>query len=645
MMKKWVLFISYFLGVVATLCGQSEESLEYYQDKYPNSDQVFLVKSNSWDISVQGDSLLIRSKVREETIYLKESGLGAINESIYNSSFVKTSNVEAFTKVPNRKKFNRVPVQEYFSNSDIDGSIFYDDSQMTSFVFPGVVIGARAVLKYDKELTDPHFFGSFFFGSWIPLEKAVFEVTADESVALVFNEYNLEGLGLEKSTKRANGRVTYRFELNDVDQIKLYRMNQSFSHVAPNIKARIAHFTDSKGERHQVLETVKDLYHWYSTFIGDKKWSKSNEVQKIVDEVTAGLSNDLDKVKAIFYWVQDNIKYIAFEDGMRGFVPHDGAYVCEKRYGDCKDMASIIVNMLHHAGIDGHYTWIGTRKIPYTYHDLPTPSVDNHMIATYIDPESDKIYYLDATGQHMAFGQPTSMIQGKQALIAIDEETYRIETVPVSESIDNLMSDSSTLVLKNGGIEGEGVATIFGYAKVNNTFKMVNTDERDTEKYIWRLMARGNNKCFIDKYSIANLEDRNTPIRLNYSFRVKEYYKEINGDIYVNLNLDKGLSGYSVDDEVKYAKTNEYKYINNSVTKLMIPDGYKVKRLPDNSSLSNDVYAYKVTYETKDNYILLNRTFELKYLVLEPEQFEDWNSALGSFEKEMRRIIILTAKD
>jgi hypothetical protein len=29
----------------------------------------------------------------------------------------------------------------------------------------------------------------------------------------------------------------------------------------------------------------------------------------------------MDKVKAIFYWVQNNIRYIAFEDGIAGFLP------------------------------------------------------------------------------------------------------------------------------------------------------------------------------------------------------------------------------------------------------------------------------------------------------------------------------------
>ena len=37
------------------------------------------------------------------------------------------------------------------------------------------------------------------------------------------------------------------------------------------------------------------------------------------EEITKGTTGDLDKVRKIFYWMHDNIRYIAFEDGIAGF--------------------------------------------------------------------------------------------------------------------------------------------------------------------------------------------------------------------------------------------------------------------------------------------------------------------------------------
>ena len=82
-----------------------------------------------------------------------------------------------------------------------------------------------------------------------------------------------------------------------------------------------------------------------------------------------------DKARLIFNWVQDNIKYVAFEDGMGGFIPRPAASVCHKRYGDCKDMASIITDMLRYAGIKGNITWVGSDELPYDYTEI----ADGHI--------------------------------------------------------------------------------------------------------------------------------------------------------------------------------------------------------------------------------------------------------------------------
>ena len=46
-----------------------------------------------------------------------------------------------------------------------------------------------------------------------------------------------------------------------------------------------------------------------------------------VKELTATAKTDEEKIKNIYYWVQDNIRYIAFEDGIAGFKPDDSQNV------------------------------------------------------------------------------------------------------------------------------------------------------------------------------------------------------------------------------------------------------------------------------------------------------------------------------
>ena len=72
------------------------------------------------------------------------------------------------------------------------------------------------------------------------------------------------------------------------------------------------------GQSFKYFGHVADQYDWYRSLV--KNVDSNNEVINAkAKELTAGLSTDIDKIKAIFYYVQDNIRYIAFEDGMAGF--------------------------------------------------------------------------------------------------------------------------------------------------------------------------------------------------------------------------------------------------------------------------------------------------------------------------------------
>jgi len=92
--------------------------------------------------------------------------------------------------------------------------------------------------------------------------------------------------------------------------------------------------------------------------------NKTATLKPNVDEQVRGKTTELEKARSIFYWVQDNIRYIAFEDGYAGFVPQTVQDVFKNKYGDCKGMANLVTEMLKLAGLVVHMTWIGTKHLP-----------------------------------------------------------------------------------------------------------------------------------------------------------------------------------------------------------------------------------------------------------------------------------------
>lgn len=630
------------MSLASVLQNNPAKEIEALQKQFPDENAVFTKKYEDYDISIVGDSLVIKVTHFEEMAIIGDNAAPYARDQVYTSSFSQAKNVNANTLTPNKRKWDKIPVTEFRNVSDNDNSVFYDDSEFITFTYPAVKKGTKTSLSYEVDITDPHFLGSGFFESYAPILDARFTFTMDESVKLKFKFFNIEESEITKKVENKNGRTIMSFRMKNVPKVEFEPSTPSYNYLAAHMSSMIESYQTASGEEIKILGDTDLLYDWYWTFIDGLKESQSDQIDELLKGIISPTDDELTKVKKIYYWVQDNIKYIAFEDGMRGFIPHNGDYVCTKRYGDCKDMASIIVNMLNHAGIEAHYTWIGSRKLPYKYTELPTASVDNHMIATYI--KDGKYYFLDATGQYQPFGLPTSMIQGKQALIAFNKDKYEIKEVPVIRKEDNVMKDEFSYSLKDGGIKGSGKVTLTGYAKVFNSFRMINSSKQKTDDYIDRLMEKGSNKSFIDQYEIQGLDNLDAPITMDYDFRVEDYYREINGSIYFNMNLDKAFSNAQLEEDRKYPKELDYKYINQSISTLDIPEGYEVSFLPKNSEVDGKVFGYSMNYRQEEGKVILDRTFYLDYLLMQPEDFANWNAAIDKFTKDNKQIVILKKK-
>lgn len=635
--------LALLIGLLTTVSATDpQKEIEQLRERYPDETVVFTKKYEDYDIQKVGDSLVIRVKHMEEMAFLGDNVAPYTKDQVYTSSFSTAKNVVAKTLLPAKRKWEEVLVEEFRTVADGDNSVFFDDSEYISFTYPAVKKNTKTQLTYESHINDPHFLGSDFFASYAPVIDAKFTFTFDSDVKLRFKFFNVDEANIIKEEKTQGGRTTLTFQMKDVSKIEFEAGSPSYNYLAAHMSSMIESYTNSKGETVRILGEPEDLYKWYWTFIEGLKESPSEQIDELLAGIISPDDDELTKVKKIYYWVQDNVKYIAFEDGMRGFIPHDGDYVCTKRYGDCKDMASVIVNMLGHAGIEAHYTWIGSRKLPYRYTELPTASVDNHMIATYI--KDGQYYFLDATGQYQPFGLPTSMIQGKEALIGFNKDKYEIREVPVIDKETNLIEDIFDYSITDGNIVGQGKVSLSGYAKVFNSFRMINSSKKATDEYINKLLERGNNKFFSEDYSIDGLDDLDAPVTVDYSFRVEDYYREINGSVYFNMNLNKAITLVNLEEDRKHAKESEYKYVKRSLSTLNIPEGYEVSTIPKNTEFDGGVFGYTMSYTQEGNTLKLDRTYYLDYLLMQPEDFENWNQAIEKFTKDNKQIVILKKK-
>ncbi|MBD2770466.1 DUF3857 domain-containing protein [Hymenobacter sp. BT664] len=612
--------------------------------QYPGEKAVYLEMRQDLTVEIRNDSVQVLARHHADMLHLDEQSATYANDRVYSSHFNRLQKLEARTLVPNGEKFKTLRVSEFKDKFEMQAGVFFDDTRSTSFSFPAITPGARTVTDYTVRHVDARFVMPFFVGSYVPVRHAELTITAPKGVRIGYKIFHADPATIAYTKEEKGGQVIYRWTANNLPSPPRDNDAPEASYYLPHIVFFVQEATVN-GQPRKLLAGVPELYTMYADFVRRIDRQPSPGLQHRVDSLVAGAQTEEEKVRRVYYWVQDNIKYIAFEQGLRGFIPHDAGLVYARRYGDCKDMANLTNEMLHLAGVKNAYlTWVGTRDLPYKYAELATPGVDNHMIATY-EPTPGQYVFLDATSKHTPYGMPSAMIQGKEGLLGLDPQSSRVVDIPAVDKARSGRDDRSVLTLDGTVLRGTGKLSLAGYSKVDQSYGLDGLDRTDEPKYVKALLERGNNKFFVDHYSIANLDVRDQPLSISYDYRLQDYVQQVDDEVYVNLSLERPYATDRIDVATrKLPRYNEFAHTDHTRTELVVPAGYEVSYLPPSAQAQGEALGFKVSYERQGNKIIQDRELYVNYLLLQPAQFGDWNSVVTKLGNAYREVVILKKK-
>jgi len=624
-----------------SLVGQVDD-FQKLKEQYPKQPLVVLNKRSELEVSYKKQKLQINESVSQDIMYLDNNARSYHDGSVYYSSFRCIEKINAFSKVPKQGKpgkFRKHKVKMFTAVNVASAGIFYDDQEELGFNYVGLTKGAKTHLAYKVSVSDPKFLGRNFFSYGNPTLKSVVSIKIPENVEIGYELINVDTNLVKYSVLKKGKYTTHTWTGTKLKGHKRFSNGIDMSYYAPHI---VIFFKSVQHENsiEYILPDTKALYSWYSSIVKDVNAVKSEVLKEITDSLLVGVDGTEDKAKEIYYWVQDNIKYVAFEDGMGGFVPRDASLVCQRRFGDCKDMSSIIVEMLEHAGIDGNLTWIGTRSLPYKYSQIHTPSVDNHMIASYV--HDGKVVFLDAVGSYTPYGFTTSMIQGKEALLGINDTVFRVEEVPVVPKEKNAKTDVIELTLDGNKLKGKGEIIALGYSKLGFVYPLINLNDEKRKDKLVGVLEKGNNKFLIEKAVFNGLEDRDKDLNLNYSFTVGNYVNSHGDEFYINLHLDKSLRGEDLDlikregIAVKFDQTT----LDTIRVSFEIPKGYKLDHLPADELYKGEQFGFQVRYRKTATTVSMEAVYFNNLLMMGDTYFEKWNQMIAKLNSVYQENIV-----
>lgn len=553
----------------------------------------------------------------------------------YHNRFIKLNSFYRHDKY--MKRYNQTG-KSGFDKSVTDDNIFFDDSRVQLYSFRFLERGKMAKVTWEQEFTDAKYLTRSFFNEHFPIADKVVEFEVPEWLDISFIEKNFGKFKITKGKESTGKNIVYSFKVKDVPAIKSEPKDLGVAYTEPHIIIQIKSF-ENEGQKVRHFQNTGDLYNWYMQLY--RMANNDNSVLKSqVARLVEGKKTDEEKIKAIYYWVQDNIRYIAYEDGYAGYIPAKVQDVFAEKYGDCKGMANLLTEMLKLAGYSAHFTWIGTKHIPYD-HSVPAMCVDNHVITTvYLQ---GKEYFLDGTEKFAPFGENAFRIQGKSALIE-KGESFDEKIVPVSNAANNRIKTVATLSLSEGQLKGHVKVLLTGEERKNfhNYYHAIAKQARDD--FLKEMLEFGNANLTAANVKTSDLQNRDIPVEINGDIDLSNNINVIGDNQYVSIDFfPKNLRSYMPDEKRSRGFDLESTFAFEDEIELIIPAGKKCIDLPAKLVIDNPGYAFNGSYEVAGNKVKLKKTLTIKEHVIPEDQLPSWRNFLEQL-KEFNSYLLTVTK-
>ena len=615
------LLVACCVGVLLVNCakaGSPDSSTVIYSSKY-NYRFVYNSKAN-----------------RVEVKQVLNDNYSAVN------SMVKLPIVESYNdqvsideiacKVDNRTPRDFKPEYTYYAVGDI----FYSDSRICYFPIYLTQKGSKAEVTFEETVADPRYFTSVYFSQSYKttLKEISFRIPRWMKVEL--KEYNFAGYDIVKKVTSKDDEDIITYTAHNLPAMANEDNGPGPTYVYPHIMV-LCKSANVKDHSFTYFATLDDQYAWYHELV--KGINQDNAAISVkAKEISAGQKTDMDKIKAIFYYVQDNIRYIAFENGIAGFKPEKADEVLRKKYGDCKGMANLTKSLLVALGFDARLCWLGTNHIAYDY-QTPSIAVDNHMICGL--NYKGKTMYLDATETYLGINEYAERIQGRQILME-NGDKYILSRVPIAAPNQNFEQELSKLTINGNALTGSINRLWKGEEKESvlsglNSIKKERADEAMT-----KFLSNDNTDYEISNLNLSSTDNPDKDLIATYSLNFKNAVSSFSKSYYVDLDTRKEFMNSAIKiGERKHDYWFDYKTNINKEVELVIPASYKAENLPSPLNIVNPDYEFHIQYNVLAGKLVYKKNILIKNTHLATSKFAQWNKDIEQLAKTYNNNVTL----
>src|SRR5512140_2577485 len=245
----------------------------------------------------------------------------------------------------------------------------------------------------------------------------------------------------------ADGRQLYRFSASRVSKVLPEPNMPGWAEVATTLHV-------------STYQTWEQVGRYYWGLVRDQL-TPDDELRKTVDQALSGVDrkDNMAVVRAVYDWVVTNTRYVALEFGIHGYKPYRVDRVLARRFGACKDKASLIHAMLGVAGVQSRLVLLRMRRLGDIGEEPASLAAFGRAIV-YV-PEFK--LFLDGTAEFHGASELPSADRTADVLIIEPSDKSPFLVTPDARAEDNVVSREVAVKLRtDGSAELSGQGTVAG---------------------------------------------------------------------------------------------------------------------------------------------------------------------------------------
>ncbi len=379
-----------------------------------------------------------------------------------------------------------------------------------------------------------------------------------------------------------------------------------------------------------------------------------------VAELTAGITDPVQKMRALTQYIQKNVRYFAVEIGIGGWKPHSAADVFAHQYGDCKDKATLLVTMLRGAGFDSYLVFVDHRRgfvqpsYPSIFMDhaivairLPDSVNDPALYSVVNDPNLGRLLFFDPTNEYVPLGYIPSYLQDGYALVAAPDGGHLVKLPLLPPATNRLLRTAKLTLSESGSLSGEVQELRWGGPAASEREEFLETQPAKRAQIFEGFLGTYLNSFQLTGASLGNLKNDDKNLVLDYKFFAPEYAKaagnllilspRVVGDKYTgDLNL------FTVDGKPRrYPIEFDEATLQSDVFDITLPPGYVPDGLPRPVTAACDYATYRSNTTVANGVLHYERTIEIKSVIVPQDNLPEIRAFLQQIAADQRATAVL----